>query len=422
MQVCVAVVIAAVLAVLSPGFSNFRTKVQAPDGTQASFKGFRSLYAGKIDTVKLVVVHGMGEHTYGYSDPLTEGLAKRLDLTAKDPQTPQNLVAIGEGITVPANFPYAQVRRRSYQGGGKTLEVFEVDWFPLANAVKGKFETQDAAHDGERALVNRLVKDQLVDDSLSDPLMYLGASGPFIRNAVKQVLCQVVHGTLRGKLDEETCAGGALESNAAVAFVTFSLGSRITFDSVSDLYDREQPAMEGSNPPNPALPGAYAAGSAGQLLGATARMFMLANQLPLLGLARTSPLEAAEEAANPPTFAGAVRPLVVSKSSLDRFLKRYQMVQAHRTHPQPLEVVTISDPNDLLSYAIPEDFAGAYDSKLPDGTQAPPIAFVNVTTLIAQRFLIGAIANPVQAHTGHVGNSKVMKMLVEGRPAKAGGR
>ncbi len=419
MQACCAVIIAVVLGLLSPGWTHLRTSVLSPDGRKVGFKGLRHLYdagARPIDTIKLVVVHGMGEHQRDYSKTLTDGVAARMNLPQAAAPPPSALEALGDGVAVPADFKYAELHRRLYQGGGKTLEVFEVDWFPLADTVKGTFEQDDDAQASGRAWVNEHLKTSLVNDSLSDPLIYLGAGGPFIRNAVKQVMCEAVHGKLRGPQGHEICDGASLEARAAVAFVTMSLGSRVAFDSLDELLASEPAPPGGTYAPGGAQPGAYQSGCARQLLGSTASVFMLANQLPLLGLAHTSPAEATHAAqtaglAQQRAVPGRPRSLAVRKSALSGVLDAFRAIR--RSPGQRLEVVTISDPNDLLSYAVPKDFADAY--------QADDIQFVNVTTLIAERFALGTVANPVQAHTGHVGSGKVMKLLVEGVAAPAGG-
>jgi hypothetical protein len=169
--------------------------------------------------------------------------------------------------------------------------------------------------------------------------------------------------------------------------VTFSLGSKITFDAVSELETQQGGPADAAH----------------QLLGSTASVFMLANQLPLLALATTKPNQIAATGsalalANP----AAVRP----QSSLATMLRIRETVVAENVKPkaQVLEIVTVSDPNDLLSYPLPIWLADEF----------PGDRFVNVTTLIAERFLAGTVANPIQAHTGHLRSKKVMKMLVNG--------
>lgn len=106
MGICCAVLLALALAIVSPGLSNFRTTVRNPLGAPTSFQGLRHLYAGSIDTVKLLVVHGMGDHVPGHSSSLTDGLAARLGLRLEHPESPDKDEAL-DGRVVAEPGPHA---------------------------------------------------------------------------------------------------------------------------------------------------------------------------------------------------------------------------------------------------------------------------------------------------------------------------
>jgi hypothetical protein len=75
----------------------------------------------------------------------------------------------------------------------------------------------------------------------------------------------------------------------------------------------------------------------------------------------------------------------------------------------PLEVVTISDPNDVLSYPVPISLAEHF----------PKHRFVNVRTRLSWKLLGGLAAYPMSAHTGHATNGRVIQMIAEGWPPLA---
>jgi hypothetical protein len=230
MNICCAILIALAALVLSPGLTHFRTTVKDLQGARTSFRGIRSSYDGGSKVVKLLAVHGIGNHAVGYSITLSDGVASRLGF--KQVGTHQDF-KLGLSVLT-ADKPHANLRRLTYAAGDRRLEIFEVTWSPLVEGFKQDFLLKyEAQHSGERALINRYIKSALVDDNLSDAVIYLGASGAYMRNAVKETVCRMVNGTIAGALDQERCIDPSLEADAAVAMVSFSLGSKITFDSIN---------------------------------------------------------------------------------------------------------------------------------------------------------------------------------------------
>ena len=74
-------------------------------------------------------------------------------------------------------------------------------------------------------------------------------------------------------------------------------------------------------------------------------------------------------------------------------------------------IVAISDPNDLLSYAIPREFSEKYlDSRL----------CINVTNIninvarVFEAFGLGKVANPLEAHTGYINDDRVVALIARG--------
>ena len=105
----------------------------------------------------------------------------------------------------------------------------------------------------ERATVNRLLKDTLLNSCLSDALIYNGSAGIDIRRKIKRILSHIYDLRLRR---------GA--QSVPLALVSESLGSKIVRDALlCDPFDEES-----------------AKGFA--LMRSANSFFMLANQIPLL--------------------------------------------------------------------------------------------------------------------------------------------
>jgi hypothetical protein len=74
-------------------------------------------------------------------------------------------------------------------------------------------------------------------------------------------------------------------------------------------------------------------------------------------------------------------------------------------------IIAFSDPNDLLSYAIPTSFVNKYlDSRL----------CINVTNIninvakIYDAFGLGKLANPMDAHVGYDTDDRVIALIAKG--------
>ena len=116
------------------------------------------------------------------------------------------------------------------------------------------------------------------------------------------------------------------------------------------------------------------------------QIFMLSNQLPMLQLGRELPEATAQKADYCNANGSKYRSRLFDETS----------------------IVAISDPNDLLSYAIPHDFNEKYlDSRL----------CINVTNIniniakVVDVFGLGKFANPMEAHVGYSKDDRVVALI-----------
>lgn len=116
--------------------------------------------------------------------------------------------------------------------------------------------------------------------------------------------------------------------------------------------------------------------------------FMLANQLPLL------------QAGEPP-------PIIAKQND------RYCAPNAAKIRERwfrSLSIIAFSDPNDILSYTIPQSFTADFmDSRLCAKT-------TNVVVSIAQEvsLAVTSLASPEVAHTGYENDERVLSLMTHG--------
>ena len=115
---------------------------------------------------------------------------------------------------------------------------------------------------------------------------------------------------------------------------------------------------------------------------------MLSNQLPLLEAGREGQQVTGEVAAY--CGPGAAKP--------GRFFAK-------------TELIAFSDPNDLMSYPVPDKFADKYiESRLCPSVTNVTINVVAVNSLLG----IGDVANPLSAHLGYAADERVGGLLAKG--------
>ena len=119
------------------------------------------------------------------------------------------------------------------------------------------------------------------------------------------------------------------------------------------------------------------------------QIFMLSNQLPMLQLGRELP--------------------EVTGQKVDYCLasgSKYSSRMFNET-----DIVAFSDPNDILSYAIPHHFNDKYlDSRL-----CSQVTNININIAkVFDAFGIGKIANPLEAHVGYAKDDRVVALIADG--------
>lgn len=354
--------------------------------TGPGFSGLRDVYdsasAQAPKTIRLLIVHGIGQHLPGYSARFQRRLALRLGLTMVDP-VEKDIALRGEAAAAKKGEALGNLRIARYtDAGGKELLTFEVTWSAITDAERKvlNFDRLTAAAK-TRATLNGSLK-LFMNEGFSDPLSYSGPKGALIRDSVVQSICWA---TSNEWADYPVTGDGhctwspkdlGIVARDAFVLSSHSLGSRITMDALDSLGALAE--QKG------AAPNATLATFHDKLL----HFYMLSNQLPLLQIGR-----------KPPSVVG-LAPQYCGDGAAKGANRWFKGV----------DVVAFSDPNDLFSYEIPVEFANAnLDSRICAG-------ITNVAIKVAKEIdlAVSTFASPEAAHTQYEDDERVLDLMAGG--------
>jgi len=436
------------LAGCSPSVVIRDAKTNAP----GEIKSLKSELKDATDGMLLVFVHGVGDHCPGYalneSDGwLNQDAQKELSLhevADSYKEVPLQDPAHWNNSPDPASTYTVAKREFDYSLGGKTsrLRAVELTWSGLTRWVKTKQLGYDLTEpvaktpctneipkefDQPRVLMNRILKEQTLDRLLSDAVLYVGSYGTKINFAMADSLCRA----LTDDFDSSNCDWAAAQTESAkartVIFVTHSLGSRIVYDTLLEMTGQQQAraVIAFDHGSTTAQRGAVAS----NVLQRNAATFMMANQLPLLGLTYVPPQYRSEDKDTPYlrnfrldvpfAFAFPAGPTGVPLNAPPQEVLPQLTCGANpvacaalvRTTDQPpMEVVAFSDTNDLLTYAVSKPYAT--DSTGTSETSAR-FHFTNAYVHNSPRVL-WLFENPGPAHTQYFFNPSVRRVIICG--------
>ena len=334
--------------------------------------------------LKVIMVHGVGTHVPGYSARLSANLAQALGLGVVAPEPK------GFPIEAPA-FPgealgELNVTRHTNAARDREMLFYELTWSPISQPAKEGYAFDDTAlYAHKRATLNNAFK-HFVNDVAADPLVYTGVGRERIQASVAQALCWALSADWQGLPDEQQiCTPGSpnfasrLDDDEFV-FITHSLGSRITTDALERLA-RLMKELGVQHPQIGPLAQAFRERDV--------KIFMLANQLPLL----QSGLEPASV-----------------RDSVPAYCRADGGHYGERLFAET-ELIAFSDPNDLLSYPIPDRYVRDYvDSRLCPKQVNVTINVASVSSLLG----FGEFANPLAAHLDYEDDERVIGLITRG--------
>lgn len=333
--------------------------------------------------LKVLMVHGIGTHRPGYAATLETNLAQALGLQVSAPQP----IRFELGHPEFGEEPLGTLSVARYANAARDREMlfFELTWSRISDQAKADiaFDTTET-YARQRAAFNRLAK-AFVNDAAPDPLVYVGVGRQKILAAVTQSICWMGTATWdtlpRGvaHCDPGRPGYGERLETDQLAFISHSLGSRVVLDALEGLpeqFARRRGVFR-------------VARLSDELRDNRYPVFMLSNQLPLLQAGFAPPSVRGETAA---------------------YCRPDGARYPERTFAET-RIVAFSDPNDLVSYPIPDEFVQArIDSRL---CPAVDNVILNVAPV---RSAFGAFdfANPLSAHREYEADERVIAMIADG--------
>lgn len=266
-------------------------------------------------------------------------------------------------------FTMGYIRTQSYfkaddqEKQTPALKVYELVWDPATSWAKNWYTGHDAEFNAGRERLNRDLKSSVVNESISDAVMYLGSYRELIQFPILLAYCKVAtdypandDGVFECPLTGDKSQNAIIDAREYaeknnIAIVTHSLGTRIVFDTLGLLgHEGFFQTIYKKLQADGVVLGDYegSADSANLLRDVFAmsldKVFTLANQVPLLELS---------ELRNPFDFGGgaSVRQL---GEGVGQFLeiRKQNASKLQGKKKEPIQVVAFTDPNDLLSYNL----------------------------------------------------------------------
>lgn len=243
------------------------------------------------------------------------------------------------------------------------------------------------------ASLNRMLKDVILDDCLSDALAYQGRSrdemSARMQKAILQALAMSGNSPAAGP-DMRTTASTLEGATSPLIVIADSLGSKVAFDALWRM--RVEPATSRAIE---------------RTLQRTTQVFMRANQLPILALAdqqieRKQTHEFAEIRAGTSSMSMPRSSQVGYPADPlgELFAPRKNAIAS-----VPPSIVAFTDPNDLLSYVL-----------VPSPNRnSLGYSVIDVVTSNATSYL-GLVERPDSAHKNYDINPAVLQLVACGKP------
>jgi hypothetical protein len=359
---------------------------------QERILGIGDVLARTDKGVDVILIHGMCSHGKEWVAETNTNLAHFLGSNKKFEENNLPKPNDIEGQT--------QVYHLTIDVNGKELRTHSIVWSPATAPAKRKLcydqkEKSDICpspssdYPYKRARLNSKFKDILLNDCISDALIYAGDLREHIQNQIKQaLLLSLGNGDAQKSFALDFLVTEAKQKKEPLFFISESLGSKVLFDTLR-VMKNEGEAM---------------AMVVDRTLGRTMQVFMWANQIPLLSLALGDTGSSVFKSEHDNIF----------DDPLDAIGKEYKAVINRQSflppslldeQPDALHVVAFTDPNDLLSYPLRES---TQDEK-------KDYKFTDVIVSNANTWF-WLIENPYKAHTGYEDNLDIHRIIACGYP------
>lgn len=371
----------------------------------------------------IFMVHGMGDTRPDYSEPLMDRLRDQgyvrsdaQDWTGTRLNAP--ISVRGEAMTCvdptvpPCRFDaFGQYRTDTFVKGRQKVVLYTYYWHADLHRIQAPFLAADRQERRSRWI--QTLKQDTIVMGFGDAAAYLGPAGSLVRQGIGVGLCAMLRdaaqrpvvvedGTVACDLNQLTADDARRYGQAEYGFVTMSLGSRMLFDTLEDHASASTAVLP-------------------VLARRTRYFYMLANQLPLLGLGRLEvasiPLAGNTDASDTGVGMPFFRPACDRSGGFLSYAgcERSQAgLTSDGSGPPPvsdtLDVVAFRDPEDLLGFAASTGMAEF----------GPSVRFIEVWNRNAPVYL-GLIADPRKTHAAELEHEASARLIVCGARAMEGG-
>jgi hypothetical protein len=355
------------------GCVNYNPAIQPED---PGFVGLKDRLA-ETKLLRVFIIHGMKTHDPAFAHEQVARLANRLDLSAASPPFEDHRLPVA-GTLDESEHPVIRVYKLQRRRTGERMVVYAYNWSPLTRRAKSLLDADSAV---PRAKLNGLLKREIINDGFSDAVLY---DSLYQDNVIGKAAVSALSRFLNREHDDpDTREGGE------PIFISHSLGSKILVDALDEIL---APREAGNSSQEVSL---YQKAVTEASL--TKLVIMFANQIPLLSLDEAAGGKASLDDLSPARqvtkLLNVARKEVLSNPTFD--------AQRQKLNPaDPVDVLVFSDPNDLLSYALPV-------------AANPPFVIHNIGYVNSCDFF-GLVENPAKAHTGYIENVRIIDLLIQG--------
>lgn len=384
--------------------------------------------ASERTTRYIFMVHGMGETGRDYWHSLSERLGDqgyRLDRGGPDEwvgttlNRPLTVSTEATRCTDTAGPPcrfdrFGEFQRAKFSKGTQDVVLYAYYWHADLHLIQRPFMESDLEE--RRSVLNGYLKRNTIVLGFGDAAAYLGPAGQLVQEGLGVGLCAMLREAAGRPVQTEAgavaCDLAALTENdargygqAEFGFVTMSLGSRMLFDTLEAHADLQSPVLP-------------------VLARRTRYFYMLANQLPLLGLGDVvvEPVEASEGAAATSDTGGGVPEFLGPDCDRANGFLVFASCERGRaaatsdaSGPPPitdtLDVVAFRDPEDLLGFAAGRGMT----------QPRPSLRFIEVWNRNAPVYL-GLFADPRKTHAEELEHDRSARLILCGALADMNGR
>jgi len=331
----------------------------------AVFYGIHPSSTG-VNETNLVMIHGMCHHDKGWVEKTQDRLATNFRME-------KSVVDLLYRDTESSVSTY----QAKLQADIYSINLYGIVYGPSTLPVKREYLCKDVSRESkvcpnitynrERASLNGALKNELLNNCLADAVIYLSDKGQVIREGVKRSLIKI-----KENIEER---------DGSLFFLSESLGSKVLRDSLLCRPDKK--SVE-----------------AIKFIAESRSIYLGANQIPILNTGNIN------ECDMPEKFLGAIDKSglgmtggfddILNLINQNNNFKEFGVNASSETSV----VISFTDPNDLLSYEIADEYGG---SKV-----------INVIVSNAKTWF-GFLENPATAHLGYRENEGVINLIKCGK-------